>query len=149
MNVQHLQFDMPLSNGKFFSLPKHIPGRVNMDDFIFFTIPKDINIEKYVVAVDTLDTSGSSLRVISSLSDQVELPHVHQDAYARVAVIPRTDETLPVFYARLNRGSTYIIPPGLSKDRKIGMKYEMERHGTLTAGSEGAQKISNGRYIHA
>lgn len=136
MYQKSVQLDTPLSNGKFFSLVKHLPGRVNVDDFIFFKYPSCVNPADYMVAVDTLDTSDPSapIRTIGPLREGVELPHVHYDAYAAVYVLPRENPKLPTFYSRLNRGSTYIIP-NVRSYHQSGGKYEMHRHGMLTAGA--------------
>lgn len=132
-----IQLDTPFSNGKFFSLSKHLPGRVNVDDFVFFEYPSFINPLDYMVAVDTLDTSDPSapIRTIGPLRGGVELPHVHYDAYAAIYVFPRENPTLPTFYSRLNRGSTYTIPD-VRIYHQIGAKYEMRRSGILTAGAD-------------
>jgi len=132
-----VQLDLPFSNGHFYSLPKQLPGRVNVDDFVFFNIPAGINPEDYMIAVETLDTSTPSepIRTIGVLRESAELPHVHYDAYASIFIIPKTDSRKPTFYARLNRGSTYTIP-NIGRCHQIGAKYEMRRHGMLTAGAD-------------
>lgn len=136
MYQSSVQLDTPFSNGKFFSLSKHLPGRVNVDDFVFFTYPSFLNPADYMVAVDTLDTSDPSapVRTIGPLRGGVELPHVYYDAYAAIYVLPKTNPSLPTFYSRLNRGSTYTIPDVRSY-HQTGVKYEMRRTGMLTAGA--------------
>lgn len=132
-----VQLDLPFSNGRFFSAPKFLPGRVNVDDFVFFNFPSTMNPGDYMVAVETIDTSNPNapIRTIGPLRGEVELPHVHYDAYASIFVLPKVDPQKPTFYARLNRGSTYSIPD-VSRDRRPGGKYEMRRHGMLTAGAD-------------
>jgi hypothetical protein len=94
-----------------------------------------MNPADYMVVVDTLDTSNprAPYRTIGQLRGEVELPHVQFDAYASIYVMPKIDPNRPTFYARLNRGSTYDIPD-VSGECKSGGKYEMRRHGMLTAG---------------
>lgn len=132
-----IQLDPTFSGGKFFSLPKFLPGRVNVDDFVFFNYPSGMNPSDYMVAVETIDTSDphSPIRTIGPLRNSVELPHVHYDAYASIFVIPNVDPRKPTFYARLNRGSTYDIPD-VRAEHQVGGKYEMRRHGMLTAGAD-------------
>lgn len=90
-----------------------------------------------MVAVETIDTSNpqSPIRTIGPLRGEVELPHVHFDAYGTIYVLPSVDPRKPTFYARLNRGSTYTIPD-VSRARQPGGKYEMRRHGMLVAGAD-------------
>jgi hypothetical protein len=134
------QLDLPFSNGHFFSLPKHLPGRVNVDDFVFFDFPTSMDPMDYMIAVNTLDTSDPAhpLRTIGPLRPNVELPHVQYDAYAAILVLPKCDPAKPTFYSRLNRGSTYKIPDVISVHRP-GNKYEMRRHGMLTAGADASK----------
>jgi len=137
MTQKFVQLDLPFSNGKFYSLPKQLPGRVNVDDFVFFHFPSTMKSEDYMIAVETIDTSnpGSPLRTIGPLRGEAELPHVHYDAYATIYILPKDDPSKPTFYARLNRGSTYYIPE-VGRIHRPGGKYEMRRHGMLTAGAD-------------
>lgn len=132
-----VQLDTPFSNGRFFSLPKFLPGRVNVDDFVFFNYPHTMDPNEYMIALETLDTSNphAPVRTIGPLRSEAELPHVHYDAYASIFVLPKVDPLKPTFYARLNRGSTYSIPD-VSRSHQPGGKYEMRRHGMLTAGAD-------------
>lgn len=135
--LQHkVQLDYPFANGKFFGLPKHLPGRVNVDDFVFFTFPESMNPNDYMVAIDTLDTSQDThIRTIGPLRANVEIPFVHLDAYASIYVIPATDPTKHTFFARLSRGSSYQIP-AIKGLHRPGVKHEMIRTGVLTAGTD-------------
>lgn len=136
MTQKFVQLDTPLSNGKFYTLPKHLPGRVNVDDFVFFHYPTNMIPDDYMIAVDTLDTSGPThIRTIGPLRPNVELPHVHFDAYASIYVIPKADPTKHTFYARLSRGSTYTIPEIRGLHRP-GVKHEMMRSGVLNSGTD-------------
>lgn len=128
-----LQTDIPYSNGKFYNISKHIPGRVMTDDFVFFNIPNTINPKLYGVYMSSNDglTNGEDGRFIGNLSERVELPHVYFDAYGLIYVEPKNkDRRLPFYVSRLNRGSTYNIPrintPGT---------HQMHRTGILTAGA--------------
>jgi len=132
--AQIQQLDLPFSNGHFYNLPKNVPGRLNVDDFVFFNIPSSVNPSEYTVVVPTLDTSQLPLRTIGPLIKSVELPHVHFGDQSTIHVIPKYNPNLPTYYARLNRGSTYDIPEVHPLKHRQGMKYEMARHGILTAG---------------
>jgi hypothetical protein len=134
-NQSFAQLDPPFSNGKFFGLPKYLPGRVNVDDFIFFDYPHDMNPDDYMVALTSIDTSDprTVIRTIGTFRRDVELPHVALDAYASVYVIPKSNPTLPTYFARLNRGSTYTVIES-PRPSPFGTKYEMRRHGILVAG---------------
>ena len=128
------QLDPPFSNGKFFNISKHIPGRMNPDDYIFFehsTMLNYINAADYVVAISPNDTSAPGIRTIGPLSVRVELPHVQLDAYAMVYLLPKTNPNLPRFGARLNRGSTYSIPMTYGKVPPKDNIWQMHRHGVL------------------
>lgn len=131
-----VQLDVPLAGAKFGVLPKYLPARVNVDDFVFFSWPSNMNPNDYVVAVDTIDTSDprSSVRTIGPLQSNVELPFVIFGAYAKIYVFPKNDMRKPTFYSRLNRGSTYHIQD-VSGSHQPGQKHQMTRHGMLTAGS--------------
>jgi hypothetical protein len=130
-----VQLDIPLSNAKFYGNPKHVPGRVNTDDFVYFSWPATMNPKQYKVVVSVLDTAGPPLRSIGTLMKTVELPHVQFDPYGTIFVMPISDQSLPTFYARLSRASTYVIPDVRGKHR-CGMKHEMRRHGLLLGGCD-------------
>lgn len=134
------QLDMPFSNGRFYSLPKYLPGRVNVDDFVFFEYPSTMNASDYVVAITSADTTNPQhpVKTIGPFQHSVELPHVMLDAYATIFVIPKHNMNLPTYYSRLNRGSTYTIKEA---PRRVppGTKYEMHRHGMLTAGANSSK----------
>lgn len=130
--AQLQQLDIPAANGKFFVIPKNQPGRLNVDNFIFFNIPRNVDPGDYKVAISTLDTSAPGYRTIGDLQQSVELPFVQHGAHGKVMVIPTTNSNLPRFYARLNKGSTYDIPNVRSAGH--GATFEMQRHGVLTAG---------------
>jgi hypothetical protein len=134
------QLDLPFANGKFGVLPKFLPGRVNVDDFVFFDYPSSFNPNDYEVSVTTLDTTNpyKMTRTIGPLQKNVELPFVYYDAYGTIYVQPRSDRRLPTYYARLNRGSTYVIlEPAVPSVPPV--KYEMRRHGMLTAGADSSK----------
>lgn len=140
--LNQVQLDLPFAGGKFYSLPKHLPGRVNVDDFVFFSFPNNVDPNDYMVAIDTLDTSQyTHIRTIGPLSANVELPFVHLDAYASIYVIPKSDPSKHTYYARLSRGSSYTIPQINGKHIK-GAKHEMKRSGVLNSGTD----ISNYAY---
>ena len=124
------QLDIPFADGLFFELPRQLPGRVNVDDFIYFTIPGDIDKKKYIVVVTSMDTAGTPYRSIGALDDMVTLPFVHYNDDANVGVIPTYDPSLPSFWARLCRGNTYQIP----SVRKQSGQFGMIRLGVLTSG---------------
>jgi hypothetical protein len=133
--AHHTQFDILYSHRDFGILPKHLPGRVLEDDYIYFHVPAEMNASLYDVVIESMDTAAPTpFRNLGSLSQvSVPLPFVYLDAYARVFVIPKSNPSLPTFFARLNRGSTYTIP---SVGRTPpGAKIQMKRSGALTAGS--------------
>jgi hypothetical protein len=134
--AQIQQLDLPFSNGHFYNIPKNVPGRLNVDDFVFFNIPSSVDASEYTVVVTTLDTSQLPHRTIGKLIKSVELPHVHFGAHGQILLIPTNNPHLPTYYSRLNRGSTYDIPEVHPALHKTGMKYELTRHGVLTAGIE-------------
>lgn len=126
------QLDIPFSNGKFFGISKHIPGRVMSDDFVYFNNLHNLDARKYSVYVSSNDMAGESFtRYIGPLTERVALPHVQNDAYAKIYVEPTNkDRRLPFYVSRLNRGSTYAIP-------KINTRgtHEMHMYGVLKAGA--------------
>lgn len=128
--AHRVQCDITYSGQDFLSLPRFLPGRLNTDDFVFFNWPNNFNSSGYHVVISTNDVAGPTYRRISKLAGQVEVPFVQLDAYAVIGVIHETNENKPQFWSRLNRGSTYSIPE-VSQNR--GAKYEMTRHGVLTA----------------
>ena len=135
MSLKRIQVDTPYTGAVYGVLPKEVPGRVPTDDFVFFNYPSYMKPGDYNVVVESLDTSNiTKFRNIGPLNKMVELPHVHYDAYATIAVIPRLNQNLPRFNARLNRGSTYSIPE-VAGAHKTGMVHPMHRHGVLTAGA--------------
>jgi len=136
MSQKFVQLDAPFAGGKFYGLPKHLPGRVNVDDFVFFNYPSTMNPNDYMVVVETLDTSGPThLRTIGPLRENVELPFVHYDAYASIYVIPTSDPSKHTYYARLSRGSLYTLKTLPGKHRP-GVKHEMHRAGVLNSGTD-------------
>jgi len=128
---QHLsQLDITLTGGDFFSIPRHMPGRLTSEDYVFFKWPRGFNPAEYTIVVSANDTAGSPIRRISPLKSQVELPFTIIDAYGMIGVLPNTNSRKPAFWERLNRGSTYYIPDvGTSSG-----VHSMERHGVLTSG---------------
>ena len=118
------QLDVLWSNPQWFTLPRHLPGRLRADDFVFFKWCGSLDPSKYTVVVESLDTAGPPFRSIGRLSSKVELPHVMFDWHARIGVLP-SDSSLPSFEAELIRGSTYMIP----NTRGRNGVFQMERHG--------------------
>ena len=136
-NQKFVQLDLPHATGRFYVLPKHMPGRVNVDDFVFFHYPHNLNPADYMVAVDTMDTSNPhhTIRTIGDLRGTVDLPAVIFDAYAKIYVIPKNDPMKPSYFARLSRGSTYVIKHYMSPVH-MGTKIEMDRRGVLNSGAD-------------
>jgi hypothetical protein len=92
-----------------------------------------------MVVVETNDVSGPhQFRTIGPLQTNVELPHVHFDAYGRIGVVPTHDGNLPSFVARLSRGSSYRLPDVLHSHTP-GIQHVMERTGVLTSGAENSR----------
>jgi hypothetical protein len=131
------QLDLPFSSGKFYTLPKSLPGRVNVDDYVFFRWPASVNPSDYVIVIETLDTSQPShLRQIGPLRPNVELPHVHYDAYAKIVVMPKNDPNKHIWYARLSRGSSYELSEPHDAIHVRGTTHEMYRSGVLNSGCD-------------
>lgn len=119
------QLDISLSGPNFFTIPKHLPGRLTTNDYVFFHWPCDLDSSKYCVVVESNDASGDSVhRNIGPLQKSIELPHVRFAPYARIGVVPVVSSH-PVFEEQLVRGSTYIIPDTKGKNGR----FSMVRHG--------------------
>jgi hypothetical protein len=128
-NPHPQQLDITLSGQDFLSIPEHMPGRLNTDDFVYFEYSNLRDPNNYTVVISSNDTSGSQFRSIGPLRKFVKLPFVQLDAYGVIGLVPNNDHTKPQFWGRLNRASTYVVP---SVGGKPG-KYALERHGVLTA----------------
>lgn len=136
-NYHPTQLDIPYSGPNFFTLPSNLPGRLNTDDLIFFRWQTNISPLEYDVIITSNDTAGPPFRSLGTLNNQIQLPQVYLDADALVGVVPKFDRSRPSFWGRLNRASTYSIPlvrsgPG---------KYNLERHGVLTAAVSGSNLV--------
>ena len=118
------QLDILATRGDWFTLPRHLPMRLNAEDFVFFRWPDNVDPDRYTVVVEVLDNAGPHYRSISKLRKSVELPHIHYDWHARIGVVPNSHH-LPVFESELVRGSTYIIPDVEGRNGR----FQMERHG--------------------
>lgn len=124
--MYYRQFDILATRPEFWTIPKHLPGRVTMADFVEFIWPEKINPDDYSVIVEVLDTSSNDpYRLISKLRQKVELPHVQYGWDAKILVLPH-NQTKPAFIGTLNRGSTYSIPKvstnGMYQLKMMGMK---------------------------
>lgn len=118
------QLDMPWSLD-FYTLPKHLPGRMNTDDFVFFDFScSGIDCCDYTVVVESLDVSGPTYRSIGKLQKAIELPHVKFGWSPKIGVIPNS-EHLPAFEAEMVRGNTYAIPNTYGRNGR----FQMVRHG--------------------
>lgn len=118
------QLDIVWTNPQWFTLPRHLPGRLSATDFVFFRWCGDLNPADYTVVVESLDTAGPRFRSIGQLRREVELPHVMFDWHAQIGVVPNRP-SLPSFEAELVRGSTYVIPSTHGRNGR----FQMERHG--------------------
>ena len=118
------QLDILATRPDWFTLPRHLPMRLNGEDFVYFRWPEQIDPTRYTVAVEVLDNAGPPYRGIGPLKKSVELPHVKYAWHGRIGVIPDS-ESLPAFEAEMIRGSTYIIPNPKGYNGWI----QMERHG--------------------
>ena len=118
------QLDILATRPDWFTLPRHLPMRLNGEDFVFFRWPPSMDPTKYTVVVEVLDNAGPPYRGIGPLKRSVELPHVQYDWHARIGVIPDAGN-IPMFEAEMIRGSTYIIPDSRGRNGRI----QMERHG--------------------
>jgi len=118
------QLDILATRPDWFTLPRHLPGRLNAEDMVFFEWPCHLDACRYKVAVEVLDTAGPTYRGIGQLNKALELPHVQYDWHARIGVLPDSPD-LPTFEAELNRGSTYMIPDV----GKANGRFQMRSHG--------------------
>jgi hypothetical protein len=137
-NDAPLQLDIPLAGAKFGTIPQNMPGRINVDDYVFFTLPCNMRACDYDVLVESMDTSSPNhWRNLGPLAQvSVRLPFVHFPSEALISVTPHADPHLPSYIARLNRGSTYTITV-LPTRGAVGRKLAMQRSGILTAASSG------------
>ncbi len=117
------QFDILATRAHWFTIPRQMPGRLDGACFVHFIIPPHMDVNRYSVVVETLDTAGPTYRKISPLKQSVELPHIQYGWTARIGVIPDSN-ILPSFEANMYRGSTYVIP----YTHKNGV-YQMTQHG--------------------
>jgi len=122
------QLDIYKYGSKFLSIPKWIPGRLNGDDFVEFKWCNELEpiVNRYTVAIESLDTAGSTMRGISKLRQFVELPYVLLGHAPLIALIPDSKD-LPIFTSVLIRGSLYVIP----ETNGVNGTYEMDREGML------------------
>ncbi len=121
------QNEMYKHSSDFLSIPAYIPGRLCGTDFLYFKWCAQLapHVERYTVAISTLDTSGAAIKGISHLREVVEIPPIHLPNPARIALIPDSRH-LPLFEAELVRGSLYVIPETSTNGR-----YQMDREGML------------------
>lgn len=120
------QFDIPYAGPKWFTIPKHVQGRLMADDFVYFE-GGDIDRNNYQVVVESLDVAGTPYRSIGTLKDTVKLPFVIFSPTAKIALIPNSTHH-PRFVSTLVRGATYIIPKTNGKRgtfimERLGGKY--------------------------
>ena len=122
------QLDIYKYGSKFLSIPKWIPGRLNGDDFVEFKWCSELEpiVNRYTVAIESLDTSGSTMRGVSKLRQFVELPYVLLGSAPLIALIPDSRD-LPIFTSVLIRGSLYVIPETYG----VNGTYEIDREGML------------------
>jgi hypothetical protein len=118
------QYDIPLSNSKFYTIPPMAPGRVEADDFVYFSWKGRLDPSNYNVVIESMDNAGARWRNIGRLQERVQLPFVKFDPYARIGVVP-TQDIFPLFSATLVRGATYLIPDVGS----MNGRFQMERFG--------------------
>ena len=121
------QFDRPYADPKFYTIPASSPGRVEADDFIYFSWKGAFDPSQYNIIIETDDVAGTRWRNIGPINERVLLPFVKLSPYLQVGVVPLSD-TLPLFSAVLARGATYIIPDvGMQNGRwgmqRLGGKY--------------------------
>ena len=118
------QADILLTSGKYYTLPKTLPGRVTTEDFVYFVWPSDFKPQLYTVAVESNDTLGATWRSIGPLMKNVELPHVYFGSNAKIALVPSRGD-LPRYVSYLDRGNTYIV----RKTQSGNGVFQMEKAG--------------------
>jgi hypothetical protein len=99
------QFDIPLTDPYFFSLPADAPGRTTADDYIYFDF---CSIVPYMYDVVVESANGDFLKVCE-LQAAVKMPHVHFNKGSLVLVVPKSDMTLPRFVGTMQRGKRYHL----------------------------------------
>jgi hypothetical protein len=103
-------FEFILTNPKFFTIPKDVPGRWGRQDLVSFIWPLNFPYENYSVVIESSITSGARFRNIGKLKKVMDLPHVKFDnTGAKIGILPDTP-ALPSFQTILYRGATYEIP---------------------------------------
>lgn len=106
MYKQRRQFDIPLTDPYFYTLPANAPGRTTTDDYIYFDFCRLLNPADYDVVTE--NASGDFLKVCE-LEAAVKIPHVHYIKGALLLVIPKRDPTLPKFVGTIQRGKKYSL----------------------------------------
>ena len=98
------QFDIPLTTGYHYSIPRDVKGRETKEDFIQFIIDNNIDKNDYYVCVQS--TVGS-IRSIDILKSIVRLPHVifAEDNF----ILLLSNSNKPPFIGTIKRGRTYIV----------------------------------------
>lgn len=100
------QFDIPLSNQLFFSLPNDVRGKVNSEDYVYFKWDDADESYNYDIAVQSF--SGEILK-FTPLKYRVKLPHVIYSEDTLFFLIPKFNKQLPLYIGTLKRGKRYDI----------------------------------------
>lgn len=116
-------FEFILTNSKFFTIPKTVPGRWGRQDLVSFIWPFNFPYQNYSVIIGSSITSGAPFRNIGKLKKIIDLPHVKFDnTGVRIGVVPNTS-MLPSYNTILYRGSTYEIPFHPGKNGVFSLKH--------------------------
>lgn len=114
-NYNRVQLDIPLLSGPARLLPSDTPGKLSGQDIVQFVWTNEVDPSKYSVVVESMDTSGPRYRKVGRLTKALYLPFVQFANDSKIFVLPESDEGLPKYVGRLNRGSLYTLAPGASK----------------------------------
>jgi hypothetical protein len=112
------QFDKTRNFGQWVSVPTHVRGRINADDYVYINWDSSIPVDRYQVIVESASNAepdmSSRFRRIGKLNKFVELPDVHFSqgfgSHSKILILP-DQENFPCFIGDLHRGSTYYMNP--------------------------------------
>lgn len=105
------QYDIPLTNMFFATLPADVPGRTTRDEYVYFDYTFDAS--QYDVVAESY---GGQFLKFAPLSQAVKLPHVQYGRESLLMVIPINNPLLPTYVGTIQRGKRYVLAPGLMKN---------------------------------
>ncbi len=100
------QFDIPLTTGFNFIIPKDVSGRMTKDYYIYFNWDETIDESNYDIVIQS---TWGEFRNIGNLDKIVELPQVIFPPETLILIIPSSNYEIPSFIGTLERGKTYFM----------------------------------------